>query len=60
MSTLRRPAGRRAEQIAQHAEHVAVAAGVVEDGLEPDLALDDEGGREHAHAALRPGAVHAR
>ena len=44
ISTLRKPAGRRAEQVAQHAEHVAVAAGVVENGLESDLALDDQRG----------------
>ena len=51
------PAGRRAEQVAQHSEHVAVAAGVVEDGLETNLALDDQRRRKHAHAALGPGAV---
>ncbi len=51
------PGGRGAEQIGQHAEQVAVAAGVVHDGFEPDLALDHQRGEQRAHPALRPRPV---
>ena len=33
--------GRRAQQVAEHAEQVAIAAGVVRDRLDADLLLDE-------------------
>ena len=44
----------RAEQIRLHADHVSIAAGVVQDGFEPGLLLNDKGGGKGAHA--RAGA----
>ena len=49
--------GRRAQQVAQHAEQVAIAAGVVGDGLDADLLFDQHARHQRAHAALRARAV---
>ena len=54
------PAGRGAEQVGQHAEQVAVAAGVVDDRLEPDLALDQQPARAARPSGSGPGARRAR
>ena len=48
---------RGAQQVALHAQQVPVPAGVVEDGLEPHLLLDDERRGQGGHAGHGPGAV---
>ena len=47
----------RAEQVGLHAEQVPIAAGVVEDGLDAGLLLDDQRGGERAHARAGARAV---
>ena len=49
--------GGRAEQIAQHAEQIAVAAAVVRDRLDADALLDEQTRHERTHAALRARPV---
>src|SRR5437899_3436882 len=49
------PRGVRADDVGEHAEQVAVAAAVVNDGLDADLALDEYRRGQHAHATLRAG-----
>src|SRR6266576_2230275 len=51
------PRGVRADDVGEHAEQVAVAATVMNDGLDADLALDEYRRWQHAHATLRAGAV---
>ncbi len=46
-----------AQQIALNAEHVAVAASVVQNGIDADLALDQKRKRLIAHARRSPRAV---
>ena len=48
---------RGAEQIGQHAEEIAVAAGVVHHRLEPHLALDHDRREQRAHPALGPRSI---
>ena len=45
------------EQIGHHAEQVAVAAAVMQDGLDADLAFDKHGGRLGGHTRLGTRAV---
>ena len=44
--------GGRAQEVADHTEHIAVPARIVENGFDPDLALDDDRRRQHTHAGL--------
>ena len=57
MQQVAQPDRRRAEQVAEHAEQVAVAAAVVRDRLDADLLLDEHARQQRAHAALRARAV---
>ena len=41
-SRLRSPIGRGAQQVAQHAEQIAIAAAVVRHRLDADLLLDEQ------------------
>ena len=49
--------GRRAQQVAEHAEQVPVATGVVRHRLDADLLLDQHAGQQRAHPALRARTV---
>ncbi len=49
--------GRGTEQIRKHAQQVPVAAGVVDNGFEPDLTLNHQRREQRAHAALCPRSV---
>ena len=51
------PERRCAEQVAQHAEQVAVAAGVVRDRLDAEFLLEQDACQHRAHAALRARTV---
>ena len=57
MRRLRMPAAAAPSRSREHAEQVAVAAGVVHHRLHPDLPLDHEAPRQRAHPALGPGPV---
>ncbi len=48
---------RRAQQVRLHAQHIAVAAGVVQDGFDADFLLHQQRQRLVAHARRGPRAV---
>jgi hypothetical protein len=52
-SRLRNPIAEAPSRVAQHPEQVAVAARVVDHGLDADLLLDEQRRHQRAHAALR-------
>ena len=57
MSRLRIPWAIDAEQVRLHAQQVPVAAGVMEDGLDPRLPGQEEGQGHRAHPGAGAGAV---
>ena len=48
---------RGAEQVGHHPEQIAVAAAVMQNGLDADLAFDQHGRRLRGHSRLRARAV---
>jgi hypothetical protein len=51
------PGCRSTQKVGQHSQQIAVAAGIVNHRLQPDLPLDHEGGQQCSHPALGPRPV---